>query len=99
MIGKYIQALREYVLSHETDHFDGESVIEVLYECYSESTSYDNEQIKADFKELYESLDGMTMKEIDGVVYAVCALCQDYERAGFREGIRIGIQLNQELRW
>ena len=35
MIAKYIQALKEYVLSHEPNVGDGESILTLLYEAYS----------------------------------------------------------------
>ena len=31
------------------------------------------------------------------VIYLVCTLCRDHEKAGFIEGIKIGIRLHQEL--
>lgn len=30
--------------------------------------------------------------------YPVCTLCRDHERAGFVEGIKIGMQLSQEIK-
>jgi len=36
MMEKYIQALREYVLSHKPNYGDGEAVLTLLYEAYSE---------------------------------------------------------------
>ena len=33
----------------------------------------------------------------DNIIYPVCKLCRDHERAGFVEGIKIGIRLAQEL--
>ena len=37
------------------------------------------------------------LKEIDEIIYAVCILCRDHEKAGFIEGIKVGIYLAQEL--
>jgi hypothetical protein len=34
---------------------------------------------------------------MDQIIYPVCKLCWDHERAGFIEGIKIGIQLASEL--
>jgi hypothetical protein len=34
---------------------------------------------------------------MDKIIYPVCKLCRDHERAGFIEGIKIGIRLAQEL--
>ena len=35
MIEKYIQALREYALSHDPNCTDGDSVLGMLYECHN----------------------------------------------------------------
>ena len=97
MIGKYIQALKEYALSHKPSFGDEESVLEMLYECHNENSPYDNEQIKADFNELYQQMNGMPLREMDNIIYPVCKLCRDHEKAGFIEGIKIGIRLRAEL--
>lgn len=70
----------------------------MLYECHNEHNPYDNEQIKTDFHELYQQMNGMPLKEIDQIIYPVCRLCRDHERAGFVAGIKIGVQLANELR-
>ena len=57
----------------------------------------DNAAIKADFEELYRLMNGKPLKEIDEIIYAVCTLCRDHEKAGFIEGIKVGIHLAQEL--
>lgn len=36
MMERYIQALQEYAQSHKSDFGDGESVLTLLYEAYSE---------------------------------------------------------------
>ena len=69
----------------------------LLYECFNENNPYDREQIKADFEELYRQMNGMPLREMDRIVYPVCKLCRDHERAGVVEGIKIGVRLLQEL--
>jgi len=39
----------------------------------------------------------MPLREMDKVIYPVCKLCRDHEKAGFIEGIKIGVRLEQEL--
>ena len=57
-----------------------------------------NESIyKADFEELYQRMNGKPLQEMDEIIYAVCNLCRDHEKAGFMEGIKAGIHLAQEL--
>ena len=54
-------------------------------------------QIKADFDALYQAMNGMELREMDRILYPVCALCRDHERAGFTEGIKTGVCLKSVL--
>ena len=76
---------------------NAQSVLEVLYDTYNEYSCFENEQIKADFEELYQRMNGKPLPEMDEIIYAVCTLCRDHERAGFMEGVKTGIHLAQEL--
>ena len=97
MMERYIQALQEYAQSHKSDFGDGESVLTLLYEAYSDNNRMDNAQIKADFKELYRRLEGKDLREMDQILDPVCILCRDHEQAGFIAGIMVGMKLEQEL--
>lgn len=97
MMERYIQALQEYAQSHKSDFGDGESVLTLLYEAYSDNNRMDNAQIKADFKELYRQLEGKDLQEMDQILDPVCILCRDHEQAGFIAGIMVGMKLEQEL--
>jgi len=97
MIEKYIQKLKEYTLSHEPNYGDGYSILTLLYEAYSDENRIDNNQIKANFDALYLSMNGMTLKEMDRVIYPVCTLCREHEKVGFVEGVKVGLCLFQEL--
>lgn len=37
------------------------------------------------------------LKEIDEIIYAVCSLRRDREKAGFIEGIKVGMKMVQEI--
>ena len=93
----YFVKLQAYIQSKPPNYGDGESVLTMLYECHNESNPYDNEQIKADFNELYRLMNGMELREMDRIIYPVCRLCRDHERSGFIEGIKIGVLLQAEL--
>ena len=97
MIEKYIQALKEHALADPSAVPDGESILGILYECCNENHPYDNEQIKADFHALYEKMNGMPLREMDRIIYPVCTLCRDHEKAGFVEGVKIVFALAREL--
>ncbi len=96
-IKPYIQALMRYALSEEPNYGDGESVLTMLYECYSDSNRMDDEQIRADFKELYREMNGMELRAMDNIIYPVCSLCRDHQRVGFVEGVKIGLLLAGEV--
>ena len=94
---KFLEILKQRIADNPPNYGDAESVLGLLYECHNENSPYDNEQIRADFNELYQQMNGMPLREMDKIVYPVCKLCRDHERAGFVEGIKIGIRLNKEL--
>ena len=49
---------------------NAESILEVLYNTYNEYSCFENEQIKADFEELYQLMIGKPLKEIDEIIEA-----------------------------
>ena len=94
---EYLRALENHVASHKLNLGDGESVLSLLYEAYSDNNRMYNDQIKADFAELYQLLNGMPLREMDWIVNPVCALCRDHERNGFIHGVQVGVRLIQEI--
>lgn len=53
--------------------------------------------MKATFEGLYQRMYGMPLREIDWIVDAVCTLCREHEKAGFVEGLKVGLLLEKEL--
>jgi hypothetical protein len=96
-MNSYLEKVRAYMDANPPHLGDADSVLGLLYECHNENNPYDNEQIKADFHELYQQMNGMPLREMDNIIYPVCKLCRDHERAGFIEGVKIGILLQSEL--
>lgn len=97
-IEEYIRILKAHVEAQEPDFGDGESVLTLLYEAYNEVNTMDDAKIKADFHHLYELMNGMSLRDMDKIIYPVCTLCRDHERSGFTHGVQIGIRLAQEAR-
>ena len=93
MIDQYIQKLKD----HAQVSSDGESILTLLYEVYSEIHRLDNDQIKADFKELYSHMNGMTLHEMDQILDPVCSLCRRHQQSGFVEGMKVGLIVGLEL--
>ena len=96
-MAEYIQVLETYVSYRKLNLGDGETVLSLLYEAYSDLNRMYDDQIKADFAELYQALNGMPLQEMDRNVNPVCALCRDHERNGFAHGVQVGIRLVQEV--
>ena len=93
----YIEKLRQQVEEHPQDFWDGNSILTLLYGAYNEINGLDNEQIRAGFNALYQAMNGMELREMDRIIYPVCTLCRDHEKAGFVAGIKVGIMLQAEL--
>ena len=93
----YVEKLNQHIADDPPNFGDADSVLGLLYECFNENHPYDNEQIKADFEELYRQMNGMPLREMDKIVYPVCMLCRDHEQAGFIEGVKLGMLLYEEL--
>jgi len=43
-------------------------------------------------------MNGMSLKEMDKIIYPVCTLCRGHERTGFIAGVNIGMRLYMELK-
>ena len=96
---EFMNALRTQLATQQPTYPDNaESILEVLFDVYNESSGFDNAAIKADFEELYRLMNGKSLKEIDEIIYAVCTLCRDHEKSGFVAGIKIGLCLFGEIR-
>ena len=95
---EFVEKLKQRVAENPPNYVDSNSVLGLLYECFSENNPYDNDQIKADFEELYRQMNGMSLRDMDKVIYPVCKLCRDHEKAGFIEGIKIGLRLAVEMK-
>lgn len=94
----YIEKLKQQIANNPPNLGDADSVLGLLYECFNENNPYDNAQIKADFEALYQQMNGMSLREMDKIIYPVCRLCRDHERSGFEEGVKVGLLLSVELK-
>ena len=96
---KLIAQLRQYVADHPPDYGDGDchSILDMLYYRYSECNRLDNVEIKAAFAGLYQQMHGMSLRKMDRIIDVVCTLCREHEKAGFTEGVKVGIELWGEV--
>ena len=97
-MNKYIEGLKRYVAENPPNYgSDANSILEMLYSYYHECNNTDNDAVKTAFEDLYHRMHGMPLQEMDRIVDAVCALCREHEKAGFVEGVKVGILLDQEI--
>ena len=94
----FIAAMKDYIALQEPTSPSDESILEMLFNVYTEFNGFDNDTIREDFNALYAAMNGKTLREMDQILYPVCSLCRDHEKAGFEEGVRVGIRLAQEIR-
>ena len=95
---EFMNALQTNLATQQPNFPDNaESILEVLFDAYNEASGFDNAAIKSDFEELYRLMNDKPLKEIDEIIYAVCTLCRDHEKAGFVEGVMVGMSLTKEV--
>ena len=94
---EYFETLIAHITEHPPACGDADSILVLLYETYNTVNTMDDDQIKADFNVLYQTMNGMELREVDRIIYPGCTLCGDHERAGFIHGVQIGVRLLQEL--
>lgn len=74
---------------------DAQSILEMLSCCYHKCNNTDTDAVKVAFENLYRRMYSMSLREMDRIVDAVCTLCREYEKAGFVEGVKVGVLLSQ----
>ena len=93
----YIERVKQQMAEQLLDEGDANSILTLLYEAYNQVNNFDDEQIWADFDTLHQAMNGMELREMDRIIYPVCTLCRDHEKAGFVAGVKVGSLLQSEL--
>ena len=97
-MNEYNKALKRHIAENPPNYGDdAHSVLEMLYAYYHECNNTDNDAVKAAFEDLYHRMHGMPLREIDRIIDAVCTLCREHEKAGFVEGVKVGLLLALDI--
>ena len=64
-MNQFYDLLKRIALNHQPNFGDGDSVLTMLYEAYSECNRLDDAQIKADFNELHQLMNGMELRDME----------------------------------
>jgi len=96
---KFVTRLKELLSEYHLNYQDtaSESLLEILLKVFTEFNGLDNDVIRQDFNRLYTAMNGKSLREIDAVIDPVCELCRDHQKAGFVEGVKVGVRLAQEV--
>ena len=92
-----IDVQNQFVSDRKPNCNENESVLEVLYEVYSERCSFNNGTIQSAFQDLNTMISGLSIQKSDQLIDSVCDICREYGRVGFMEGIKAGVRLKEEL--
>ena len=74
-----------------------QSVLDMLYIAFSDYNKVGSEEARYHFQELRLSLEQVPNMDLDNVINIVSDLCNNYERSGFTEGLKLGVHLANEL--
>ena len=96
---KIAERLKAYIDTHPFDPgvSDCETVLDQLYQAYSESHESDPPEIREGFNELDALLGILPLDDNNTVFNLCCSLCSAYERKAFIDGIKYGALLMKEL--
>ena len=91
--------LKSYIESHPFDPGDSDcsTVLDQLYQVYSETHDYDPPEVRDGFKKLEELLCGLPLKDNNAVFELCCRLCIAYEHKAFTHGLQYGAHLIHRL--
>ena len=96
---KIAEKLKAYIDTHPLDLGEGdcETVLDQLYQAYTESHESDPLEIRDNFKELDKLLGALPLDDNNAVFNLCCSLCTAYERKAFVAGLQYGAHLISEL--
>ena len=95
---KIAQRLKAYIDTHPIDLGDSdcETILDQLYQAYTESHESNPQEIGEGFKELEEFLCTLSLEDNNAVFNLCCRLCSAYEHKAFLDGLRYGAYLIKE---
>ena len=90
-----IQTIKQQLADGSTHGMD--SLLEVLYEQYMDTTPEGHDKVKAGFREMEDCVSALPFAQQDQICCTAAALCAECERVAFLDGVRIGARMIFEL--
>lgn len=99
MKNQYIEQLNQELADYASRYgvHRAESILDLLWYCYSAANPIDDGKIQAAEKALAPVFQELSFEASDALFDLVFELCTAYQRAAFLEGIQIGVQIATEL--
>ena len=97
-MNEYVEILKRHVAENPPNYgSDANSILAMLFTYYHECNNTDTDVVKAAFEDLYLQMHGMPIREMDRIIDVVRTLCREHEKAGFVEGVKVGLNLYQNV--
>ncbi len=98
-MNQYIEKLKDFLISQpETLQDDNaNSILELLCYHYCSTNTVDSALIRCQFHAAENALPKLSIEEYDAFFNITTQLCTSYEQKAFMDGVRVGMQLFQEL--
>lgn len=98
-MNRYIQNLRSYLEQQSPcfDYDDANSLLEMLYYCYTSVNPVENNKIRSQFEKMDTVLSQLSLEDNDAVFLLTVNLCGDYQKQAFLAGVHVGMRLFTEL--
>ncbi len=95
----YIEKLKQFLISEPPVIKDdsASTILELLCYYYCSANTVDSALIRCQFSAAENALPKLSIKEYDAFFDITTHLCTSYEKKAFMDGVRVGMQLFQEL--
>lgn len=95
----YIEKLKQFLISQPPviKDDDANTILELLCYYYCSANSVDSALIRCQFRAADDALPKLSIEEYDALFAITTDLCLSYEKQAFMDGVRVGMQLFQEL--
>ena len=94
---QYIEALEKCLAEQGTGDGDTQSVMEVLFTCFSLENEVPLPAVSQHFEKLDSIQEKLTLDENDAVFLLTCQISEEYRREAFYTGMSVGFHLRGEL--
>lgn len=98
-MNKYLEIIKTHLAEHTVKYVypDAHTLLEHLWYSYTESNPISSERLRELNAKLDPVLRSLPLKDTDMLFGTFCDISDEYERASFLEGMRVGARLVLEL--